>query len=160
MTKTCSVCGEDKPVGEFPKNGREKDGSVRYRPDCKVCYNIVRKINNKAGRRKLAKFVNNTKHRTGEQRSLTPADWRHCMLHFGGCCAYCGTKEKRGLQMTKDHVVAVSKLGRTIKKNIVPACPRCNSSKGDSDLDEWYPKQDFYNEAKMVKIRMWTECLT
>ena len=38
--KVCSSCGELKPVSEFYKNGRNVDGSPRYRRDCKSCYKV------------------------------------------------------------------------------------------------------------------------
>ena len=31
-----------------------------------------------------------------------------------------------------------------MRENIVPSCDRCNSSKSDSDMEEWYVKQEFY----------------
>ncbi len=51
---------------------------------------------------------------------------------FDHSCAYCD-----GPIETWDHVVAVSRGGKTEPGNIVPACGRCNSSKRDSDIDEW-----------------------
>lgn len=48
-------------------------------------------------------------------------------------CAYCGFR----LKLTLDHVVPVSKGGRDIESNLVPACQSCNSSKGAKDVDEW-----------------------
>lgn len=58
---------------------------------------------------------------------------------FDGCCAYCGEPAE-----TWDHIVAVSKGGRTEPGNILPACRSCNSSKKDRDV------YDFIEEAGIV----------
>jgi len=150
-TKVCNVCGVPKPLTEFPKNGKFKDGSTRYRADCKECYNISRKINKK----KLSKFLNNTKHRTGEEDGYSLEDWKDVMLYFRGRCSYCGRKQSRSVKLTKDHVVPVSKGGKTVRENIVPSCERCNSSKSGSDFEEWYVKQEFYSDDRMKKIDKW-----
>lgn len=155
-TQICNVCGLEKPLSEFPKNGVDKDGNTRRRPDCTVCYNIKRKLD----KRKHNKFVNNTKHRTGEEDTYSLSDWKDALVHFVGSCAYCGHKQSRRIKLTKDHVVPVNGPhggGKTVKNNIVPACPWCNSSKGDSKLSDWYPKQKFYSVERMVRIRQWQE---
>ena len=151
MTKVCKVCGLEKNLTEFPKNGKFKDGSTRYRADCKECYNISRKINKK----ELAKFLNNTKHRTGEEDGYSFKDWKDAVLYFRGKCSYCGRKQSRSIKLTKDHVVPVSKGGKTVRENIVPSCERCNSSKSDSDMEEWYVKQEFYSDDRKKRIDMW-----
>jgi len=151
MTKVCNVCGVSKPLTEFPKNGKFKDGSTRYRADCKECYNISRKISKK----RMTKFLNNTKHRTGEEDGYSFEDWKDTVLYFRGKCAYCGRKQSRGVKLTKDHVVPVSKGGKTVRENIVVSCARCNSSKSDSDMEEWYVRQQFYSEERMNKINGW-----
>lgn len=46
-----------------------------------------------------------------------------------GFCSYCGAWG----MMTRDHVVPKSRGGTCI----VPACHRCNCSKGDLDLWQW-----------------------
>lgn len=150
----CSVCGEEKAFSEFPKNGTFPDGRTRYRNDCKVCYNITRKLTK---RKAVTKFLNNTKNRTGEVNTYTLDDWRDCMVHFRGSCSYCGVRQSRKLKLTRDHVVPVSKGGLTTRQSIVPACGRCNSSKSDHDLDEWYPKQPFYTEERHNAIKAWIE---
>lgn len=150
-TQQCTVCGDEKPISEFPKNGKDKDGNTRYRPDCKVCYNIKRKISKK----KHNKFMNNTKHRTGEEQTLTIEDWKECLIHFRGECAYCGAKQSRRVKLTKEHVIPVSKKGPTVKTNIIPGCTSCNCSKSNEDLEVWYRKQKFFNEERLQRIRRW-----
>lgn len=47
-------------------------------------------------------------------------------------CAYCGTKVNRGTA-TMDHVLPISKGGKTNWENIVTACGPCNSRKGNDE---------------------------
>lgn len=151
--QVCSICGEEKEITEFPKNGKDKEGRTRYRTDCKQCYNINRKI--KLNKHK--KFMNNTKHRTGEDQTLSVDDWKDAMIYFRGTCAYCGKEQSRKLKLTKEHVVPVSCGGATVKSNIIPACTSCNCSKGNTPLIEWYQKQRFFDKARLEKIKRWQE---
>lgn len=150
--RQCTVCGELKLLSEFPKNGKDKEGNTRHRTDCKVCYNITRKLTK---RKAVTKFLNNTRHRTGEQDTYTLTDWKDAMVHFKGCCSYCGTQQSRKIRLTRDHVIPVSQGGLTVRTNIAPACGRCNSSKSNNTLQEWYPKQKFYSPERMELIEQW-----
>lgn len=152
MKRTCSVCGVEKDISEFHRNGRDKQGGTAFRRDCKQCYRIVRRISNK----KLKKFINNTKHRTGEIAQLTVHDWKDAMIHFQGCCAYCGKQQSRRNRLTKDHVVPVSKGGLTTRNNVIPGCISCNSSKSDRDMMEWYTAHESYDEERLARILVWT----
>lgn len=148
----CTVCHEKKPVDQYPKNGKDKEGNTRYRKDCKVCYSITRKLTK---RKAVTKFVNNTKHRTGEVDTYNLEDWRAAMLHFRGCCAYCGNPPIRGRKLHRDHIVPVSGGGDTSRKNIAPSCKSCNSSKGDRDVHEWFPKRKSYTVDRHERLRDW-----
>jgi hypothetical protein len=63
-------------------------------------------------------------------------------LEQGAVCTYCGSKEN----LTTDHIVPISRAGvdPRIKRlldsadNCVSACRKCNSTKGDRDVFEWY----------------------
>lgn len=37
--KQCNECGELKPITDFPKSGKDRQGNVKYRYECKNCYN-------------------------------------------------------------------------------------------------------------------------
>lgn len=47
-----------------------------------------------------------------------------------GRCVYCGSEAK----LTADHIVPLNKGGENYPENIVPACGKCNSAKGDRSL--------------------------
>lgn len=51
-----------------------------------------------------------------------------------------------------DHIVPISKGGKTTTDNIIPACSSCNSSKQAEDVVEWYTKQVFYNKDRLESI--------
>lgn len=50
----------------------------------------------------------------------------------GNTCQYCGSKK----DLTIDHVVPVSKGGKSTWTNMVTACHKCNNKKGDKSLEE------------------------
>lgn len=67
---------------------------------------------------------------------FTSAQWCQMVEHFGGRCAYCG-----GPGTTIDHVVPISAGGRDEIQNVLPACKRCNASKGSRKLETWLLKK-------------------
>lgn len=74
--------------------------------------------------------------------------WRH-WLRFEHCCAYCGCEG----DLQVEHVIPISKGGEHHLGNIVPACQRCNFSKGRSDAEQWYRSQPFFNETRWTKLQ-------
>ena len=83
------------------------------------------------------------------QGGLPLKDWKDTINYFNNECAYCGNKN---CELEQEHVRPFSKGGDYSKGNIVPACRSCNGSKNNKDIDEWYFKQDFYNEERYKKI--------
>ncbi len=82
------------------------------------------------------------------KNDLTEEEWFGIINHFGNSCAYCGNNT----DITLDHVIPISKGGDHSKNNVVPACMSCNASKQARDVEEWYSKQDFYDENNLNKI--------
>ncbi len=72
----------------------------------------------------------------------------------GKVCVYCGSEKN----LTLDHIIPVSRAGvdPRIKAllestdNIVWACKKCNSSKRDKDVFEWYGKEGIDEIPKLV----------
>jgi len=57
---------------------------------------------------------------------------RHNIFKRDNCkCQYCGTSK----DLTLDHVVPRSKGGKSTWTNLVTACKKCNSLKGDDSLE-------------------------
>ena len=52
-------------------------------------------------------------------------------------CQYCGFASKNPKSLTVDHVYPKCKGGGTQWTNLVTACPKCNSKKGNKTLKEW-----------------------
>ena len=48
-------------------------------------------------------------------------------------CVFCGSSEVKRW----DHLVPVNRGGETVLGNMVPACARCDDSKGDKPFEEW-----------------------
>ena len=53
-----------------------------------------------------------------------------------GVCYYCGQPTPR-TELTMDHVVALTRGGKSVKNNLVPACKACNTKKHLLLPGEW-----------------------
>jgi 5-methylcytosine-specific restriction endonuclease McrA len=53
-------------------------------------------------------------------------------FHLLLVCAYCPAPA-----LTVDHVMSVKRGGTDVGRNVLPACGRCNSSKGARPVREW-----------------------
>jgi 5-methylcytosine-specific restriction endonuclease McrA len=59
--------------------------------------------------------------------TLMADDWEAIKKQYKYRCVYCGEKK----ELARDHIIPLSKNGPLTKENIVPACKRCNSIKGN-----------------------------
>jgi len=60
--------------------------------------------------------------------------WKRCLAK--GICHYCKTTTPPK-ELTMDHIVPVSRGGRSTKGNVVPACKECNNKKKQLLPMEW-----------------------
>ena len=81
---------------------------------------------NAIGQRRRLKLMNAT------AEAVTPTEWLDILDWFGGKCAYCLLPANE-----IDHLVPVASGGDHSNGNVVPACKRCNASKGKKSLLEW-----------------------
>jgi len=157
LTSQCKKCQSGSDYGTQRPNYQREDGLWKCVPCgvvyerteenfysrgdslmvyCKDCH--TQKCNQ--NRRELENAVENT---------LTQKEWGEIAKSWNGSCAYCSDKPDT---LERDHVNALSSGGGTRKENIVPACPTCNRSKGNKDIDEWYTEQPFYDKQRHNRI--------
>ncbi len=60
--------------------------------------------------------------------------WKRCLAK--GICHYCKSPTLPK-ELTMDHIVPVSRGGRSTKGNVVPACKECNNKKKQLLPMEW-----------------------
>ena len=60
-------------------------------------------------------------------RKLRQSQWWQQKIHLG-FCHYCGGKFSAAA-LTMDHIVPISRGGKSTRGNLVPACKSCNSNK-------------------------------
>ena len=89
----------------------------------------------------------------GNHSALIPgAELLNRWAEFDHACAYCGKPDHRADELELEHVIPISRGGDHHLSNIVPACHRCNQSKGRRNAIDWYQHQPFYSDAKWEKI--------
>lgn len=69
----------------------------------------------------------NTKKEREKARALRKTKWWQSEL-AKGVCHYCG-KHVGSSALTMDHIVPVSRGGKSTKGNVVPCCKECNNNK-------------------------------
>jgi hypothetical protein len=70
---------------------------------------------------------------------------------WGGLCCYCRSERAT----TLDHVKPKSKGGSSLRSNLLPACQKCNHSKGSENWLIWFERQSFYNIIAKELIEEW-----
>ena len=90
--KRCTGCGEVKPLDEFYK---EKKGKNGIRSMCKLCDNARKMTWEESNPDKVRRAKLKRKY------GITPEQWDEMYKRQGGCCAICGTAE--GTHVDHDH---------------------------------------------------------
>ena len=82
-------------------------------------------------------------------RELRKSQWwkRKCSK---GLCGYCG-QSISPKKLTMDHVVPISRGGRTTRSNVKPSCKSCNTKKKTMLTFEW---QEYIDAQKKCKSNL------
>ncbi len=83
--------------------------------------------------REKARLRVHLKRASAPDSDVTLGAWQTLVGLWDGHCVYCGTRAK----MTQDHVRPLTREGAHMMNNLLPACLRCNQSKGNRLLSEW-----------------------
>ncbi|MBU0485144.1 MAG: HNH endonuclease [Proteobacteria bacterium] len=78
---------------------------------------------------------NVVKRERAKARDLRRSNWWKSKIGQG-CCYYCG-QQVGGGELTMDHIVPLSRGGKSTKANLVPTCKSCNNKKKTMLPLEW-----------------------
>lgn len=121
-TKKCAICKLTLAASEFNKRLEITDGLNCI---CKECQS------NKVHERRSSMLSAVEK----EHDRATSEFIRELKSKYDYCCGYCG---KRPDVLHIDHIYPLSKGGKHIKSNLMPACPNCNLRKSSKLPEKWF----------------------
>lgn len=81
------------------------------------------------------------------QFKYTPEQVKELFQQFENKCAYCDD-----IATSIDHVIPLSCGGPNVLGNLLPSCERCNKSKWNRDVYEWYHGRPFFTIKRWRKI--------
>lgn len=181
--KRCSRCKEIKPITEFGRDSRNKDGLLIYCRDCKRAMNASQSEYRKEYmKRYLVTYRKSPEYRERERLyaqeyrkahpdknkaysanyratlrentgEMNEIDVQEVLKFFNYECAYSGVPLGSDYQM--DHIISVSRGGTHTTHNLAPCLPVINLRKSSKDFEVWYPKQSFYSEERYRRIKEW-----
>jgi 5-methylcytosine-specific restriction endonuclease McrA len=109
--------------------------SMRYREKHLAKYKSYLYSWNRENRDK--KLVNAAAYRARKLNApgdgVSTLEWADIVSSYDNRCAYCASKGP----VTMDHIVPLSTGGRHAVDNVVPACHKCNCSKGNKPMLVW-----------------------
>ncbi|MEG7924873.1 HNH endonuclease [Bacillus cereus] len=129
-----------------------KSDDVSIENKLKACDLLVKLMGNQGLGRKINKIERRVNLYLGD--SISNEEWEECKTYFRNednesCCAYCGDVAD---SLEKEHIISVDKGGTYSINNIIPACSRCNRTKNNQDLNDWFRSQPFFDQNRLDKI--------
>lgn len=86
----------------------------------------------------LARYAAERRERVASaQGAHTESEWQEIVIKFGDRCVRCSIRGQDTYfgKLTKDHVVPLASGGTDFASNLQPLCRRCNSWKGNREID-------------------------
>jgi 5-methylcytosine-specific restriction protein A len=77
-----------------------------------------------------------TKAEKRKARELRHSRWWKNKIHSSALCHYC-QKVMEPQEVTMDHLLPISRGGKSTKNNVVPCCKPCNTAKRDQMATDW-----------------------
>lgn len=103
----------------------ELDIVYREDYDCKIRYDVIHAVN-----QNTTKPTSTEKPQTLERRRMTKHLRYEVLKRDGFRCRFCGATADDGAQLHVDHIIPISKGGRTEIDNLQTLCLECNLGKG------------------------------
>jgi hypothetical protein len=141
----------------YQKNKERKDEiHNKWVDENEEYYKTYRK---KYQKNNLSKWKEYGSRYSNKQHKISSKEWEACKQYFNYECAYCGMSESKakeiyGQNLHKEHADC---NGSDDLSNCVPSCKLCNIRKHRDNLEEWYSKQEFFDNDKLNKIHKWLD---
>lgn len=97
----------------------------RYRSGEKSAYMKAWRLRNPEKAREFLRASFHKRRELSHGESFTAKEWTALLTQYDEVCAYCGAQGP----LTADHRIPLSRGGRNVIENIIPACKSCNSRK-------------------------------
>ena len=170
--KVCTKCGRLLVAyeGNFRKQKRGKYGLYA---NCRRCEKQYSKQYREENKEQIAEYqkqyreenphilfnANNRRRNKEENQGngVSKEQWLEMMIFFDFKCAYSGEKLSSKKVRTVDHIVALDNGGLNEVWNCVPMYRNYNTSKHTKDMEQWYRRQEYFNEKCLEKIYQWIE---
>ena len=145
--KYCWRCRRARARSEFGKDRTRYDGRAAICRECRRPPKQLPLLRRTPAEYERARYAVDLAYRTERRQRVharkrgidpMPVEGIEALTEiFGGRCAYCPAAAT-----TWDHIVPVSRGGRTEPGNMLPACASCNSRKKALEIDDFIERYD------------------
>ena len=113
--KVCKICGEEKQLEDFYTNGKTPKGSVKYKPECKLCHTELQQEFVELKQRKLDEVFGTSCVVCGYSRCRKALDFHHTNPNI---------KEYEPSQITRNYMTVENMLKEL--ESCVLLCSNCH----------------------------------
>jgi 5-methylcytosine-specific restriction endonuclease McrA len=118
-------------LAEYAKSPARKAVTKKYREANKAACHARSAAWTKTAVGKVSRLATKARYRAAG--ALSASEVKAVIAAANGMCEYCG----REASLELDHIVPVSRGGKSEIGNMAAACRKCNRSKSDKLPDEW-----------------------
>ncbi|MBD1379153.1 HNH endonuclease [Metabacillus arenae] len=98
-----------------------------------------------------------------KEHTISKNEWENCKNYFHYRCAYCNLpiedhfiKQNENIMIGDFHKEHVNHNGANDLSNCVPSCKVCNTTKHDTEFEEWYNEDNKnFSQGRLDKIIKW-----
>lgn len=112
---------------------------------------VFKKVLPNETERNVTREVRAKYERQNNPAQISLEQYNDIMRCFNYQCAYC-SESLFNKRLERDHVQPLSAYGLNRADNVIPACRRCNASKGAKHYYDWYKQQEFFDRKKLAKV--------
>lgn len=134
MMKICKMCGNKKEINNFHKCGTSKNGNINYRPVCKECTSLIKRVKEEDRVVPIKEITDNIIYKKCKQmaysayaRIYAPSKRnKHCYNNLNEPFGFCSSSELKWYLYNNFY----NDIELLLKENKIPSIDRINPSIG------------------------------